>query len=152
MRRAASLDLLLALGVPYRWRMHISWETVATPLMSSFSWCSVKRATTTCHDVIPCSGCVIIGPFSLVTTAVSAELGHHESLKGSSKAIATVTAIIDGFGSVGKLDHLHTLNPSIFIKESALEIGLNNVLLLGTTLSLRIMPMTYSYSPWEQVN
>lgn len=45
---------------------------------------------------------LIIGPFSLITTAVSAELGEHESLKGSSKAIATVTAIIDGFGSIGK--------------------------------------------------
>ena len=50
-----------------------------------------------------CSGCLIIGPFSLITTAVSAELGQHESLKGSSKAIATVTAIIDGFGSIGEL-------------------------------------------------
>ena len=49
------------------------------------------------------SGCLIIGPFSLITTAVSAELGQHESLKGSSKAIATVTAIIDGFGSIGEL-------------------------------------------------
>ena len=50
-----------------------------------------------------CAGCLIIGPFSLITTAVSAELGQHESLKGSSKAIATVTAIIDGFGSIGEL-------------------------------------------------
>jgi len=46
-------------------------------------------------------GTLIIGPFSLITTAVSSELGQHESLKGSSKAIATVTAIIDGFGSIG---------------------------------------------------
>merc|ERR1719400_1063802 len=51
--------------------------------------------------LLMCLGCLIIGPFSLITTAVSAELGQHESLKGSSKAIATVTAIIDGFGSIG---------------------------------------------------
>ena len=46
-------------------------------------------------------GILIIGPFSLITTAVSAELGSHKSLKGSNKAIATVTAIIDGFASIG---------------------------------------------------
>jgi len=46
-------------------------------------------------------GMLINGPFSLITTAVSAELGQHESLKGSSKALATVTAIIDGTGSIG---------------------------------------------------
>jgi len=46
-------------------------------------------------------GFLINGPFSLITTAVSAELGQHESLKGSSKALATVTAIIDGTGSIG---------------------------------------------------
>ena len=48
-----------------------------------------------------CLGMLINGPFSLITTAVSAELGQHESLKGSGKALATVTAIIDGTGSIG---------------------------------------------------
>jgi OPA family glycerol-3-phosphate transporter-like MFS transporter 1/2 len=48
-----------------------------------------------------CLGMLINGPFSLITTAVSAELGQHQSLKGSGKALATVTAIIDGTGSIG---------------------------------------------------
>lgn len=43
------------------------------------------------------------GPYALITTAVSAELGTHESLHGNAKALATVTAIIDGTGSIGKL-------------------------------------------------
>lgn len=38
------------------------------------------------------------GPYCLITTAVSAELGQHPSLQGSSKALATVTALIDGTG------------------------------------------------------
>ncbi|CAL4174568.1 unnamed protein product, partial [Meganyctiphanes norvegica] len=46
-------------------------------------------------------GFVVNGPYALITTAVSAELGTHESLRGNSKALATVTAIIDGTGSVG---------------------------------------------------
>lgn len=46
-------------------------------------------------------GLLVNGPYALITTAVSAELGTHPSLKGSSKALATVTAIIDGTGSIG---------------------------------------------------
>lgn len=46
-------------------------------------------------------GILVNGPYSLITTAVSADLGTHESLRGSSKALATVTSIIDGTGSLG---------------------------------------------------
>ncbi|KAH7285277.1 hypothetical protein KP509_33G020300 [Ceratopteris richardii] len=47
------------------------------------------------------AGVCVNGPYALITTAVAADLGTHESLKGSSKALATVTAIIDGTGSIG---------------------------------------------------
>lgn len=47
------------------------------------------------------TGILVNGPYSLITTAVSAELGQHPSLAGSGKALATVTAIIDGTGSIG---------------------------------------------------
>jgi len=47
------------------------------------------------------TGVLVNGPYALITTAVSAELGQHPSLQGSSKALATVTAIIDGTGSIG---------------------------------------------------
>ncbi|XP_076256411.1 major facilitator superfamily transporter 16 isoform X2 [Rhynchophorus ferrugineus] len=46
-------------------------------------------------------GVLVNGPYALITTAVSAELGTHHSLEGNSKALATVTAIIDGTGSIG---------------------------------------------------
>ncbi|MBA0805930.1 hypothetical protein Gohar_005414 [Gossypium harknessii] len=46
-------------------------------------------------------GMFVNGPYALITTAVSADLGTHSSLRGNSKALATVTAIIDGTGSVG---------------------------------------------------
>ena len=46
-------------------------------------------------------GVLINGPYSLITTAVSADLGTHSSLKGNGRALATVTAIIDGTGSMG---------------------------------------------------
>lgn len=46
-------------------------------------------------------GALVNGPYALITTAVSAELGTHGSLQNNSKALATVTAIIDGTGSIG---------------------------------------------------
>ncbi|KAG4075300.1 hypothetical protein HA402_003091 [Bradysia odoriphaga] len=46
-------------------------------------------------------GIVVNGPYALITTSVSTELGTHSSLEGNSKALATVTAIIDGTGSIG---------------------------------------------------
>ena len=44
------------------------------------------------------AGTFVNGPYALITTAVSAELGTKVS---NSHALATVTAIIDGTGSIG---------------------------------------------------
>ncbi|XP_075259350.1 glucose-6-phosphate exchanger SLC37A2-like isoform X4 [Convolutriloba macropyga] len=46
-------------------------------------------------------GVLVNGPYGLITTAVAADLGTHPSLGGNSRALATVTSIIDGTGSVG---------------------------------------------------
>ncbi|CAN6699866.1 unnamed protein product [Malus baccata var. baccata] len=46
-------------------------------------------------------GLLVNGPYSLITTAVAADLGTQTTIKGNSRALATVTAIIDGTGSVG---------------------------------------------------
>ncbi|KAK3926511.1 Glucose-6-phosphate exchanger SLC37A2 [Frankliniella fusca] len=46
-------------------------------------------------------GLLVNGPYALITTAVSAELGTHPALPEGSRAMATVTAIIDGTGSIG---------------------------------------------------
>lgn len=46
-------------------------------------------------------GILVNGPYALITTSVSAELGQHSCLDGNAKALATVTAIIDGTGSLG---------------------------------------------------
>jgi len=47
------------------------------------------------------TGVLVNGPYALITTAVSANLGTHPCLQGNTKAMATVTAIIDGTGSMG---------------------------------------------------
>lgn len=47
------------------------------------------------------SGLLVNGPYALITTAVAADLGTQSMIQGNSRALATVTAIIDGTGSVG---------------------------------------------------
>ena len=64
-------------------------------------------------------GYLVNGPYALITTAVSADLGTHKSLKGNSKALATVTAIIDGTGSIGWFSFTMLLNvPHRFVQFS----------------------------------
>lgn len=47
------------------------------------------------------SGFFVNGPYSLITTAVAADLGTQDLIKENSRALATITAIIDGTGSIG---------------------------------------------------
>lgn len=65
--------------------------------------------------LLVCAGILVNGPYALITTAVSAELGTHHSLAGNSKALATVTAIIDGTGSVGKILYPTSCNSMVLV-------------------------------------
>lgn len=47
------------------------------------------------------AGVLLGGPANLISTAISADLGTHPSLNGNTQALATVTGIIDGTGSIG---------------------------------------------------
>ncbi|KAF3695206.1 Glucose-6-phosphate exchanger SLC37A1 [Channa argus] len=73
---------------------------LAAPTLYGFSMISQFGLGPTIGMLLVCGG-LVNGPYSLITTAVSADLGTHKSLKGNAKALSTVTAIIDGTGSVG---------------------------------------------------
>lgn len=47
------------------------------------------------------SGFLIGGPSNMISSAISADLGRQEALQGSQEALATVTGIVDGTGSIG---------------------------------------------------
>ena len=64
------------------------------------------------------SGLLVNGPYALITTSVSAELGTHRSLVSSARALATVTAIIDGTGSIGQYQSLNQIIPFTLICSS----------------------------------
>lgn len=71
------------------------------------------------------AGFFVNGPYALITTAVSADLGTHSSVAGNEKALATVTAIIDGMGSFGA-----ALGPMATGYISELKGGFDNVFLM----------------------
>ncbi|XP_062053251.1 glucose-6-phosphate exchanger SLC37A2 isoform X3 [Lepus europaeus] len=73
---------------------------LAAPMMFLYNYIGQNGIISSIVMLIIC-GALVNGPYSLITTAVSADLGTHQSLKGNAKALSTVTAIIDGTGSVG---------------------------------------------------
>ncbi|KFW11153.1 Sugar phosphate exchanger 2, partial [Fulmarus glacialis] len=73
---------------------------VAAPMLFLYNHVGQNSIGTSIAMLIVC-GALVNGPYALITTAVSADLGTHESLKGNAKALSTVTAIIDGTGSIG---------------------------------------------------
>ncbi|XP_068600262.1 glucose-6-phosphate exchanger SLC37A2 isoform X2 [Brachionichthys hirsutus] len=73
---------------------------VAAPMLFLYNYIGQRSIGTTIGMLLLCGG-LVNGPYALITTAVSADLGTHESLRGNSRALSTVTAIIDGTGSIG---------------------------------------------------
>ncbi|XP_008314101.1 sugar phosphate exchanger 3 [Cynoglossus semilaevis] len=47
------------------------------------------------------TGFFVGGPSNIICSAISADLGRQEALRGSQEALATVTGIVDGTGSMG---------------------------------------------------
>ncbi|XP_047463806.1 glucose-6-phosphate exchanger SLC37A2 [Mugil cephalus] len=72
----------------------------AAPMLYVYNYIGQRSLATTIGMLLLCGG-LVNGPYALITTAVSADLGTHESLRGNSRALSTVTAIIDGTGSIG---------------------------------------------------
>uniref|UniRef100_A0A3B4XUD8 Glucose-6-phosphate exchanger SLC37A2 n=1 Tax=Seriola lalandi dorsalis TaxID=1841481 RepID=A0A3B4XUD8_SERLL len=72
----------------------------AAPMLFLYNYIGQRSLGTTIGMLLVCGG-LVNGPYALITTAVSADLGTHESLRGNSRALSTVTAIIDGTGSIG---------------------------------------------------
>jgi OPA family glycerol-3-phosphate transporter-like MFS transporter 1/2 len=81
------------------------------------------------------AGFFVNGPYALITTAVSADLGSSSAVKGE-KALATVTAIIDGSGSIGA-----AIGPMMTGYISELPGGFDNVfsMLYGAALSAGLL-------------
>ena len=73
-------------------------------------------------------GLLINVPYALITTSVSADLGTRPGLCHSSRALATVTAIIDGTGSIGPYTQITFLISSCASVDPSIRLGLTAVL------------------------
>ncbi|XP_007578357.1 sugar phosphate exchanger 3 [Poecilia formosa] len=51
--------------------------------------------------ILAITGFFIGGPSNMISSAISADLGRQDILRGSQEALATVTGIVDGTGSIG---------------------------------------------------
>ncbi|XP_068621748.1 glucose-6-phosphate exchanger SLC37A2 isoform X2 [Battus philenor] len=77
-----------------------AFYALSAPVLLAYqSWGATSYALNVALLVL--GGVLVNGPYALITTAVSTDLGTHSSLAGDSQALATVTAIIDGTGSIG---------------------------------------------------
>lgn len=98
---ATTCALMLVAAIPSM-AMYDKVVTEWCPITASSSGIPLHNACFTWNIILTLiTGTLVNGPYALITTAVSAELGQHPSLRGSGKALATVTAIIDGTGSIG---------------------------------------------------
>ncbi|CAL8109061.1 unnamed protein product [Calicophoron daubneyi] len=73
---------------------------IGLPTLLVFYWEGTSSVGSCIGLLIPL-GFFINGPFSLITSVVSADLGTHPSLEKNSRALATVSGIINGTGSLG---------------------------------------------------
>ncbi|ETV99994.1 hypothetical protein H310_07442 [Aphanomyces invadans] len=69
----------------------------ATGLLHLFQGASHAQTSV----LLVATGFLLGGPANLISTAISADLGTHDSLRQDTMALSTVTGIIDGTGSVG---------------------------------------------------
>lgn len=81
----------------------LAFQTLAVPMLFLYMWLGQHNLLTdaTNQVVLFALGFTVTTPYSLITSVMSADLGRHPSLRGNSKAAATVTAILDGTGSFG---------------------------------------------------
>ncbi|KAF0025997.1 hypothetical protein F2P81_020734 [Scophthalmus maximus] len=105
-----SLCLLFAKLVSYTFLFWLPLYITKAGELYGFSMISEFGLGPTIGMLLVCGG-LVNGPYALITTAVSADLGTHKSLKGNARALSTVTAIIDGTGSqaLGTLEEVSFL-------------------------------------------
>lgn len=73
---------------------------VLAPLLLLFAWYSSEFSADVLLPMLGLMGILVGGPNNIITSAVAADLAEHPSIKGNSRALGTVTGIINGSGSI----------------------------------------------------
>lgn len=74
---------------------------LAIPTLAIYATLPSMGAMTVNAAILFVNGMLIGGAANLISAAITADLGRQEALQGNSRAMATVTGIVDGTGSLG---------------------------------------------------
>lgn len=78
----------------------VTFMFILAPLLVLFAWYSSVLPAGLLLPMLGLMGILVGGPNNIITSAVAADLAEHPSIKGNSKALGTVTGIINGSGSI----------------------------------------------------
>jgi sugar phosphate permease len=78
----------------------VTFMFVLAPLLLLFAWYSAVLSAGLLLPMLGLMGILVGGPNNIITSAVAADLAEHPSIKGNSRALGTVTGIINGSGSI----------------------------------------------------
>lgn len=77
-----------------------TFMVILVPLLYVFAQSADSLPASLLLVMLGVMGILVGGPNNIITSAVAADLAEHPSLKGNSRALGTVTGIINGSGSV----------------------------------------------------
>lgn len=77
-----------------------TFMAILCPLLLLFAWYMDVMPVYLLLILLAFMGCLVGGPNNIITSAVAADLADDPSIRGNSKALGTVTGIINGSGSV----------------------------------------------------
>ena len=77
-----------------------TFMTILVPLLLVFAFYMDTLPITLLLGLLCVMGCLVGGPNNIITSAVAADLAEDPSLHGNTRALGTVTGIINGSGSV----------------------------------------------------
>eukprot|EP01041_Mallomonas_annulata_P010554 gene10554-22013_t len=81
------------------------------PLLFLFSQYASEMPAIALLILLGIMGILVGGPNNIITSAVAADLAEHPSIKGNSRALGTVTGIINGSGSITAALGLMVIGP-----------------------------------------
>jgi sugar phosphate permease len=78
----------------------VTFMMILIPLLWLFALYSSVMPASVLLVLLGLMGVLVGGPNNIITSAVAADLTEHPSIRGNSKALGTVTGIINGSGSI----------------------------------------------------
>lgn len=89
----------------------VTFMAILVPLLFLFSQYASELPAVSLLILLGIMGVLVGGPNNIITSAVAADLAEHPSIKGNSKALGTVTGIINGSGSITAALGLMVIGP-----------------------------------------